>query len=108
MTLYDVASNICQAMSSTALCNLVSTDKRHPMMWRAVSVRPYPVVGFTNSSASSAFIRDMYLRDYLPCQVDFSTSPPRVAGACADSVWAGAGWNESLSATESDAGRHPL
>lgn len=56
------------------------------------------VVGFANNTAGSAFIRDFYLRDYLPCRVDAESGA--VVGACADSVWAGGGWNASLSASE--------
>lgn len=57
------------------------------------------VVGFSDATADSAFIRDFHLRDYLPCRVDGGT----VVGACADAVWAGAGWNASLSASETAA-----
>ena len=56
-------------------------------------------------TADSAYIRDYYLRDYLPCRVDSQRggAPAVVVGTCADAVWAGGGWNASLSTSETSA-----
>ena len=54
------------------------------------------VVGFGSSGdAASAYARDAFLRDYLPCTIDNSTLPPTLAGTCADTVWAGEGWKDA-------------
>ena len=57
-------------------------------------------------TADSAYVRDYYLRDYLPCRVDLAgegSAAAAVVGTCADAVWAGGGWNASLSTSETSA-----